>query len=149
MKSEQVKEILACLGNERRVFRYFRDRYCFDLMEFEMDRQGYQSMSVAELKTGPMGRYLQKPVVAQAIKHCANGVVSKQDLQSLWSKDLLPFSISLNRWGEADRGWDQTSRNQCNLVLQLNFDGKHNEQYRKLVKPDDNCGPSNTGGILY
>ncbi|MAZ88358.1 MAG: hypothetical protein CL693_12010 [Cellvibrionaceae bacterium] len=59
----------------------------------------------------------------------------------MWSKELIPFSISLNGWGEAGRGWDQTSRNQCNLVLQLNFDGKHDEQYRKLVKPDDDYGP--------
>ncbi|MFS1525725.1 hypothetical protein ACL7TT_16695 [Microbulbifer sp. 2304DJ12-6] len=141
MKREQVKEVLACLDDERRVFRYFRDRYCFDLMEFEMDRQGYESIKVAELKAGSLGRYLQKPVVAQALKHCANGLVSKQDLQTLWSKDLLPFYVSLSSWGEADRGWDQTSRNQCNLVLQLNFDGKHDEQYRKLVKPDDDYGP--------
>ncbi|MAZ88357.1 MAG: hypothetical protein CL693_12005 [Cellvibrionaceae bacterium] len=75
MKREQVKEILACLGDERRVFRYFRDRYCFDLLEFEMDRQGCESMKVAELKTSPMNRHLKKPVVAQALKYCANGMV--------------------------------------------------------------------------
>jgi hypothetical protein len=27
----------------------------------------------------------------------------------------------LDCWGKAERGWDQTTRNQCNLVLQLNF----------------------------
>ena len=141
MKREEVKEVLECLGDERRVFHYFRDRYCFDLIEFEMDRQNCQSMKVSALKAGSLSRYLQKPVVAKALKHCANGVVSKQDLQSMWPQDLLPFSVSLSRWGEADRGWDQTSRNQCNLVLQLNFDGKHDEQYRRLIKPDDECGP--------
>ncbi|MFT4531886.1 MAG: hypothetical protein ACI81F_002712 [Thalassolituus oleivorans] len=88
-----------------------------------------------------MSRYLQKPAVTQALKHCANGVVSKNDLQAFWSHDVLPFSVSLSSWGKANRGSDQTSRNQCNLVLQLNFDGKHDEQYRKLVKPDDTCGP--------
>ncbi|WKD50148.1 hypothetical protein [Microbulbifer spongiae] len=141
MKNEQVKEVLACLGDERRVFRYFKDRYCFDLIEFEMNRLRCKSMKVSDLKTGVLSQQLQKPVVAQALKHCANGVVSRQDLQSLWSKDLLPFSLSLTSWGDGDRGWDQTSRNQCNLVLQLNFDGKHNALYRKLVKPDAHCGP--------
>ncbi len=141
MKGELVKEILACLGNERRVFRYFRDRYCFDLLAFEMNRKQSSGMSVAELKVSNMSRYLQKPVVTQALKHCANGLLTKQDLQSFWSKDLLHFNISLDSWGESDRGWDQTSRNGCNLVLQLNFDGKHDEQYRKSVKPDDDYGP--------
>lgn len=141
MKREQVKEVLACLGSDRRVFRYFRDRYCFDLITFEMDRQGCENMKVSKLKAGVVGRYIQKPLVAQALKYCSNGVVSKRDLQFLWSKDLLPFSISLSDWGEADRGWDQTSRNQYNLVLQLNFDGKHVEEYSKLVKPGGNYGP--------
>lgn len=141
MKRELVEEVLACLGDERRVFRYFRDRYCFDLLEFEMDRQGCESIKVAQLRASSVGRFLEKPVVSKALKHCADGMVSKLDLQTLWEKDQLPFCISLNDWGEADRGWDQTSRNQCNLVLQLNFDRKHDRQYQKLVKPDDDYGP--------
>ena len=141
MKLEEVEEVIACLGDERRVFHYFKDRYCFDLIEFEMGRQNRDSISVKDLKKGSISRYLQIPIVAQALKYCASGVINKQDLQSLWSNELLPFSITLNKWGEACRDWDQTSRNQCNLVLQINFDGKHDELYRRFIRPDDEYGP--------
>lgn len=141
MKREQVKEVLACLDDERRIFRYFRDRYCFDLIEFEIDRRGCDFVKVSDLKAGPLNRYLQKPVVAQALKYCARGTISKLDLQALRPQEQLPFSLTLNGWGESDRGWDQTSRNQCNLVLQLNFDSGHDKQYHRLIKPGDDHGP--------
>lgn len=141
MKREQVEEVLACLGGERRVFHYFEDRYCLDLIEFEMARQERDDIKVAELKESSVGRYLKKPVVSQALKHCADGIVVKQDLQSFWQTNMLPFTLTLDCWGSGERGWDQTSRNNCNLVLQLNFNGEHDGLYRKLIKPEAGRGP--------
>lgn len=141
MKHDQVVEILACLESERRIFKYFKDRYCFDMIEVEMDRLGRESLKVSEMKSGLLGRFIQKPIVSQALKYCANGIVTKQDIQSFWLEEVIPFSISLSQWGESDRGWDQTSRNQCNLVLQLNFDSQHDRDYQRLIKPDNDFGP--------
>ena len=58
-------------------------------------------------------------------------------MQTFWPSEITPFVLTLNGWGDSDRGWDQTSRNQCNLVLQLNFDGFHMQEYHRLVKPND------------
>lgn len=141
MKRAEVKEILACLGSERRIYRYFKDRYCFDLIEFEMERLGMQSARIATLKSGPLARYLQKPTVAQALGACGNGTVQKSHLCLMGPVERVPFSLALAAWGQGNRGWDQTSRNQCNLVLQLNFHRGHQDLYQRLVKPRDHYGP--------
>lgn len=141
MKHQEVDEVLACLGNERRVFRYFKDRYCFDLMELEMKRRGVASLKIAELKQSRVGRYLNKPGISNALGQFGNGVVKREDLPLLWPWEQTAFTLSLDRWGEGCRGWDQTTRNQANLVIQMNFDGGHQACYQSLVKPNLNYGP--------
>ena len=66
-----------------------------------------------------------------------NGKLNKSYLQTFWPSEIPPFVLTLNGWGDSERGWDQTSRNECNLVLQLNFNGFHLQEYNRLVKPND------------
>lgn len=146
MKQEDVNEVLACLGDERRVLYYFKDRYCLDLIDFEMKRQGTDSLKISELKNGTMCRFAQKPIVAQALKDCGSGQYDWYDLQKSYPCDRIPLVLNLTRWGDGDRGWDQTTRNQCNLVLQLNFDGGHVSEYNRRIKPDDDYGPFESWG---
>lgn len=146
MKSQDVEDVIACLGDERRIFRYFKDRYCFDLLTLDLQRQQLAQVKVAQLKTGPLARYLQKPLLASALKQCGGGVVDVNSFGPVDAVQALPFSITLGRWGDGDRGWDQTSRNQCNLVLQLNFDSGHNARYNRLVKPANAYGPFESYG---
>ena len=141
MQKEQVKEVIACLGDQRRVFRYFRDRYCIDLIEIEMTRRHQTEMKVAELKACGLNRYVQKTIVADMLKRCANGFVSKCDLQAMWQANALPLLVEMAVWGNAERGWDQTSRNQSNLTLRLNFDQQHDAQYQRLIEPRRDSGP--------
>ncbi|MCV6624833.1 MAG: hypothetical protein OIF38_01980 [Cellvibrionaceae bacterium] len=141
MKQEELTEVLTCLGDERRILHYFRDRYCFDLIEFELAKYPGQSASIAQLRSSSVGRFLQKPTVSEALKHCANGHLQQSDIQCLWPLKQWPLAIRLASWGNAERGWDQTSRNQKNLVLQVNFDGWHDQQYRRLIKPLDGEAP--------
>jgi len=137
MKRQEVKDIIACLDNERTVFHYFKDRYCFDLIEFYMGKKGKDVLSIGELKQSCLNGLLQKTLVRSALTHCGNGKLHKLDLQSFWPSEITPFILTLNGWGDSDRGRDQTSRNQCNLVLQLNFDGFHMQEYHRLVKPNN------------
>lgn len=141
MKPELVDEVIACLGSERKLFHYYQDRFCFDLLDFEMKLLGKSTLSIAELKKTKFNRFLHKPAVAKALSYCGNGYINRDDLPLFSSPTPITFNLSLAKWGEADRGWDQTSRNQCNLVLQINFDRKHDRQYQQYIKPSDRYGP--------
>ena len=141
MKREDVNEVLSCLGDDRRVLHYFKDRYCLDLIDFEMKRQGTEALRVSELKGGPLSRFSNKPIVAQALKDCGNGKFARYDLQKAYPVERIPFVLNLAGWGDGNRYRDQTTRNQCNLVLQVNFDGGHVKEYNRRIKPDDDYGP--------
>ncbi len=141
MKREFVNEVIECVGDHRRVFYYFKDRYCFDLIDLELHRLGVDCISIAELKSGKMARYLNKPTVSRILGALGRGVLDRQTIPLLGPADRMPFTLGLGCWGRGERGWDQTSRNQSNLVLQLNFDGGHDAAYKRLVKPTDSNGP--------
>jgi len=146
MKKEEVDEIIACLGDERRVFHYFKDRYCFDLIEIDMYRRGLKKSNVASLKELGIGRYLNQPSVSQELAKLGSGMLDRAQLGLMGPIARTRFVLTLDRWGEGDRGWDQTTRNQENLVLQLNFDGEHDATYRRLLKPVEYPSPFDSCG---
>ncbi|ODS24036.1 hypothetical protein AB835_05810 [Candidatus Endobugula sertula] len=141
MKQKELDEILDCLGDERRVFYYLKDRYCLDMINWYMENNKRQSLQVRELNKPPLQRFSTKPIVKNITKRCGNGMLTKDDVSLYWNEGTLAFTLTLDRWGEGDRDYDQTSRNQQNLVLQINFDNKHNQEYHRLLKPSDNYGP--------
>ncbi len=141
MKQEELGEVLACLGNERTLFYYFKDRYCLDLIDWHMVKMKRQSLPISQLNNSSVKKFIQKPVVKEIIKHCGNGFLTKEIIEAFWPHDFLTFTLTLDCWGEGDKGYDQTSRNQRNLVLQVNFDNKHTSEYQRLLRPDDHYGP--------
>ncbi len=141
MKQEELSEVLDCLGNERTLFYYFKDRYCLDLIGWYMDKTKSRSLLIRDLNKSGLKNILQKPVMREIIKNCGHGFLTKEIIKAFWFHDFLTFTLTLDHWGEGDRGYDQTSRNQKNLVLQLNFDNKHTSEYQRLLKPDDHYGP--------
>lgn len=141
MKREELDEVLDCFGSERTLFYYFKDRYCLSLLEWYMTKIKKQSLSIGLLNKGELQNFIRKPVMKEIVKNCGDGFLTKEKMQAFWPSEFLTFTLSLDRWGEGDRGWDQTSRNQQNLVLQVNFDNKHTTQYQRLLKPDDCYGP--------
>lgn len=141
MKQKELDEVLECLGNERTLFYYFKDRYCLSLIDWYMDKEKKYSLSIGELKKSDFQQIMNKPVMKDVIKNCGDGLLTKEAVQAFWPSDFLTFTLTLERWGEGNREWDQTSRNQQNLVLQVNFDNKHTTEYQHLLKPDNCCGP--------
>ncbi len=141
MKQEDVKEVMAYLGGEKQVFHYFKDRYCLDSISHEIARQNKSSIQVSELKASHLNRYLQKPILKDNLKYFGNGQARSSELQLLWPEQMESFVLGLACWGEAERGWDQATRNQSNLVLQLNFSQQHEKDYQRLVKPNNSYGP--------
>ncbi|MGI0119499.1 hypothetical protein [Zooshikella sp. RANM57] len=135
MKPKDIKEIITCLGEERRLFYYHKDRYCFDLLRYAMDKNKRQTCKLSQLKQSQFGHFFAKKTVKEALSVYGQGEISQEQLTSCWLEKPFIFALTLACWGDGDRGWDQTSRNQSNLVLQINFTGEHLEKYYSLIKP--------------
>lgn len=136
MDKEIADEIIACLPEGRTFFHYFKDRYALILLS----RVVGSGVTVAELKRSPYAGLLQKQPVKEALAGAGAGagVVTAQLLDNWWPVTVEPFLLTLATWGSqrgCDRSWCQTTRSGFNLVLQLNFCRKHDEQYQRLLKP--------------
>lgn len=142
MKEKDIKEIITCLGEERRLFYYHKDRYCFDLLRYAMAKNKHQTCKLNQLKQSQFGQFFTKKSVKEALSIYGQGEISQDQLACCWLEKPFIFALTLDCWGNGDRGWDQTSRNQSNLVLQINFTGEHLDNYYSLIKPDkDDEGP--------
>ena len=146
MKREDVEDVITCLGNERKVYPYFKDRYCLDAIQNEMDRLHTDRLPIRDLKQGRLAYLANKPVVVELLKKCGNGILHRDALYLNWPQAVTYFRLSLDVWGYGDREWDQTTRGLSNLVLQINFDGSHVEQYKKLIKPIQGWTPFQSWG---
>ena len=130
-----AQEIIACLPSERNLYYYYRDRYSLGLLR-HISRYGDKGLSLAALKNSHYAPLLQKP----RIKNILAKIGKHQPTEDYWSgydydEQQEMFVLTLDTWGEDRRKhWrgQQTSRPGCNLVLQMNFSGKHDAEYAKL-----------------
>ncbi len=135
MKRELVEEVIACLGGERTVFHYYPDRYCVDNLKYEMHKRQLDRVKISQLKKLTKVDITQKPNVSSVLKYFGDGSVALTDFQYFLSSNTTPFILTLGSWGDGNRGSDQTTRNQSNLVLQLNFNRHHVDAFERLIKP--------------
>lgn len=136
MKREEIQEIMDCLPKGRTKFYYFRDRYALMLLSYIIKGGKF----VGEIKHGPYGRLIQKPIVQEVIKKTGNGLLTPKALDSVWPDTYHCYLLTLGMWGghfSGSRFYNQTSRPGWNLVLQLNFAGRHNQAYHRLLKPGE------------
>ena len=136
MRKEEVSEIIQCLSGERTLFYYYKNRYCLDMIQYYYEQYCIDKLSINQLNNGSLSRFANKPIVKDLLKHCGDGFLYTHQLNHCWPKKTLVFALTLASWGDGERGWDQTSRNQSNLVLQINFDNQHNLAYQRLLKPN-------------
>ena len=139
MNKQEVEELLYLCGDERRLFWYFKDRYCLDLIAIDAERRGLNELSVQALKQSQCKQFVNKPIFNQISKRFPNGVVRTCDFPLYYPDDQIPFVVTLDRWN-GDR-YSQTTRKQSNLVLQLNFDSQHVAKYNALIQPINHCDP--------
>lgn len=102
MKRDEVSEIIACLGGERIIYHYFKDRYCLDMLGLAMDTQHQDFLAVSDIKSSDLKRYIQKPAIKSMLQNCGNGQLHKSDLATLWPCELLPLRMELSVWGEGE-----------------------------------------------
>lgn len=141
MNKELAAAIAVSLNTERQLFHYFKDRYVLDFVHYEMERKKVSVIDIAELKKSRLKKFAKKPILTEVFKHNGSGRLHKIDLPSFWPVKQFPFVVTFDTWGMGERKWDQTSRNQANLVLQLNFNSQHIREYQKLIKPSSHINP--------
>ena len=131
MKKELVNEVVNCLPQERTIFRYFKGRYAFMLLNNVIG----SGVSVSQLKKSSFSGLLEKPEIKEALAIASDGRVTPRLLESVWPGETLNFILTVGTWGSNCHRWDQTSRRGYNLVLQMNFSNHHDCRYKAMVKP--------------
>ncbi len=132
MKLDEIQEIKGILPEDRTLFYYFKDRYALMLLENVVE----DSINISTLKKSRLASLLSKPVFKSLLQQAGNGALTLEQIQALWPVSTKVFSLTLDSWGD-DCGAQQTTRNEGNLVLQLNFSNEHRQKYRSLVNEYD------------
>jgi hypothetical protein len=132
MNLKLLNEIIACMPKGRTVFRYFKGRYAFMLLNNFIG----EGEKIANVKKSDFSGLLDKPEIKVALALAGKGQITPKILNSVWPGETYNFLLTVGCWGSNFHRWDQTSRRGYNLVLQLNFSTQHDRTYNKLVKPE-------------
>lgn len=141
MLPSEISFLMETLEAKQNDYYYYKDKYALDVLALNLNGQ----MSVSELKKSPLGFLTNKKAVAQVLGSRGKGVVSNDHFENVFADESVKFSVTLGKWGKYDKQYHddyfQTSRNGENLVLQLNFDKNHLNEYFRLINPDKESHP--------
>lgn len=125
--------VLDCLGNQRRTYHYFKDKYCLDLLDHVLASMPSQAISLHELRQSQWAKFLHRPLMKSVIAGCGDGMLRRDQLNMAWDPEQYVFNLTLGSWRADERYWQQTARKGSSLVLQLNFERRHNRVYQQLL----------------
>lgn len=132
MDHRTAAEVLACLSHNRTLFHYYRDRYSIGLLR-QLSRT---PTTVAALKRTVFAPLAQKPRVKAVLAQLGGEYLHEAQLALHdYDSEQTPFVLTLDTWGSEHRQdwrYKQLSRRGYNLVLQLNFCKRHDQQLQKL-----------------
>ncbi len=140
-----LDEIIACLPKERTLFRYARNDYALMLLS----RYVGMGMKLIDIKRSPFGRLLEKPVIRSLIAEMGGGCVSGDLFDYVYVKERQDFLLTIGRWNEERSRHNQTTRNNANLVLQVNFNCGHDQAFEKCVAEEDRCYFESCGHPIF
>ena len=135
MNNEELELVTTCL-DEKYTYPYFKDKYALDLLQYQLTEE----QRISEIKKGRFGALLNKKAVKEQVAKCGNGMLSEEHLAYSWSDQMQYFRITLGEWGnvrkrKSNSDYNQVSRPQKNLVVQLNFGSEHDLVfYNKIGK---------------
>jgi hypothetical protein len=132
MKLAEIEFIRACLPESRTLFHYYKDRYAVMLLQWA----GIDT--IAGIKRSRYAPLLSRPPVREAVKLCGDGRWVPGRVREPWEESYA-FRLTLGQWPMTEKvgAWQQTSRRQHNLVLQINFSGMHNSVFRTVFGDAD------------
>lgn len=152
MQEIELREIIEILSADREVFHYFKDRYAAMLLGYMAGK----GISVRAVKESSMRGLLDKPHIREIVRTAHDGILTPEMFAAHPSAGCNAYVVTLGEWMRGDGyGWEygQTSRRGGNLVVQLNFSREHDQQYRRLIRPDEKghpfqylCHPINRNG---
>lgn len=134
MNISEAMEIIDCLPRGRTRFYYFKDRYALLLLSLAAR---HAALTKSELRRSRFAQLLDKPLVKSALGGCGKDRLSSTVFEAHWPDSYECYLLTLDVWGSRYPRWDQTTRRGHNLVLQLNFSSEHDDQYRKLIGPEN------------
>lgn len=131
MDYQEAKELLACLPEDRTLYRYCHDQYAVDLLRIARRRQP----SIQKLRKSCYGRLLSKPSISSLIRRCGNGHLDEDVLDTYWREPGNTYLLTAGLWDARKGIWNQTSRRGANLVLRLNFNREHDRFFNQTIQP--------------
>lgn len=112
MKAELLKEVVACLPKERTVFHYTRDDYALMLLA----RYVGDGKSMREVRQTKFGGLLNKATISKSLADEGSGVLSSTVIDYAYVEGRKPFVLTMGSWNEEKCSYNQTSKNEGNLV---------------------------------
>lgn len=132
METTEIDEILEIFEGYREKFPYRKDGFALTRL---LDETG-EGKSVAEIKKGPNGRFLNLPLIRDFISRIGDGQLTPDQFLFATTHATDLYLVTLDKWGNEKkywtRSWDQMARPGFNLVIQLNLSNKHLEKIRRV-----------------
>lgn len=130
-----VDDLIEAIGKRRWCFHYSRGDYARQLLSYVVQN----TQSLRGLKQSQFRKLLNKPAMKRWTSQCGDGRLALDRLYDQGHRSQACYLLTLGQWGKCgtrDVWWQQTSRPGKNLVLQLNFSGRHNRVYDRLIDPE-------------
>jgi len=137
MHIDTANEVIACLGKQRTLFHYYKDRYSIGLLQQYVAQK---SVPISKIKQSAFAQLAQKPRVKNIIAHLGNKPLDSHFLNAYdYDEKQIAHTLTLSTWGSSRSDWryNQTSRRGHNLVLQLNFNQQHDTFFKSLGADED------------
>ncbi len=129
METKLLNEVIACLPKGKTHYRYYKNAYAAKLLNMAMRHDA----PIKSVRRSRYAKLLNNVLLKGVVANSGDGVVRKQQLDSLWQEPSLPFILTAAKWRYCSRGWSQVSRPGDNLVLQLNMSTQHDQLYERYV----------------
>lgn len=117
------------------VYPYHKDKYALELLDAYIG----EACKVREVKQSKFGKLLHKQAVKSIVTSCGDGMLRGDDIRNYWTDEMYHLRLTLDEWGEHEKRktnmniWNQVSRPEKNLVLQVNFDGNHDQTFFRFM----------------
>lgn len=130
MDIKELREVISCFDTSRTLLDYYPDRYAVYLLQKHM--KGMDRISVKEIRSSPLAKLLNKPIIKNLIS--GDGYLYRSALDYCWVDNSEGLVVTLGEWGDtASNTTYQTSRNGGNLVLQFNLNSKWESLLKRVL----------------
>lgn len=129
MNNVELDEILACLPKDKTKFHYARDDYAPLLLSYACAK----GSSISQIKQSAFRGLLEKAQIKSQLKSFGDGQIDVEALQYAVATDKQSYLLTAGKWDRSYRHFSQTTCENANLVLRLNFNASHDRAFSRWV----------------